>query len=141
MKKFFVTMGILVAVVAGNLVISTPAEAAVPIVQDQVVIYEHADYNTEITRRHPASCEAAGDYWNLTLLDKNRISSVLFWVPSGFTRCNRMAVLSISNVWYSVCINKWQWGIPHFGEGWNDATWEIWVGHDPRCPAWNAPRP
>ena len=145
-KKLFT---LLVGVVAGSAaLLAVPAAAAsastaaVPIVQDQVVIYQHADYNTEITRRSIATCTAAGDYWQLNLLDASRISSVLLWVPNPTgTRCNRMAIQSADGPWYSVCINKHQWGIPHFGDvpvDYNDNTWMVWVGRDPRCPSWNA---
>ncbi len=149
MRKKISTL--LVGVVAASAaLLAVPAEAApaqttsvqaVPIVQDQVVIYTHADYKEEITRRSVPTCTASGDYWQLNLLDASRISSVLLWVPNPTgTRCNRMGVQSADGPWYFTCISKWKWGIPNFGPGYNDNTLMVWVAHDPRCPAWNAPR-
>jgi hypothetical protein len=139
LNKRLASLAAVFALAVTGLFAPTAAAAAVPIVQDQIVIYEHANMVNEITRVNIAPCTAKGVYWNLNLFDASRISSVQLWVPNpSGTRCNRMLVQSADGPSYTTCISKHKWGIPTFGPEYNDNTWMIWVGHDPRCPSWNA---
>jgi len=143
MRRKLTTLAAAVAVAFTGLFAPTaqaaPAPtAAVPIAQDQVVIYEHSNYNTEITRRNIAPCTRTGDYWQLRDADSFKISSVLLWVPKGITNCNSMGVQSIGGQWYVKCISQHDWGVSWFGPGYNDYTWMVWVGYNPTCPKWTS---
>lgn len=140
---------LLVGVVAASAaLLAVPAEAApapaavIPIVQNQIVIYQDDSYRTEIARAGVpvGTCSTAGkgQYWDLDATYIFKISSVLFWNPTEISTCNSLWVHNTQNQWWGKCISRHDWGIGWFGPGYNDAVWEIWIGYDPKCPRWTA---
>ena len=144
MKRLFIGLVALFLVFGTVAACTQPAEAAtvkaVPIIQNQIVIYQDDSYRTEIARTAVpvGTCSTAGkgQYWDLDASYIFKISSVLFWNPTNISTCNSLWVHNTQNQWWGKCISRHDWGIGWFGPGYNDAVWEIWIGWDPKCPRW-----
>lgn len=143
MNKRLSTLLLVGVVAATAALLAVPAEAApahaarVPIVQEQIVIYEHVEYKSEITRYNlPSTCTPAGYYFYPNYFDAARISSLLLWVPSGFSRCNAIYIQNGAGIWHGECIAANKWGMHAVPPAWNDSVSLIQVRRDAGCGGW-----
>lgn len=147
--RFLRALSVAILLAVGLIV---PNEAqAIPIVQTQLVVYGNSNYNTEIGRQTIALVSGGGNcvptgythgiYWYLpTTYMRTNASSVLLWVPSGYTTCNSLWVQSLNGDWWGKCISYgrnglWD-GIDYFGPGYENNLMTVWVGNDVNCPPW-----
>jgi hypothetical protein len=120
-----------------------PSAQAVPIVQTQIVLYGNSNFNSEIGRQGVAGLlggcydEVHRGYWYLPYTSQqNSASSVLLWVPSGYTKCNAMWVEGLNGQWWGTCISHNAIGIQWFGPGFNDSLRTVAIGYDSACGPW-----